>query len=161
RQNLMTIFPVSFEEGYFDSDHASVEELQQMAADKIAEAFDHKFQAEVEKAKNSGHTGSQLGFSWTDVAQHALRGIMAQKVDQLWQEHLLTMDHLRSEVSLRTVAQKDPLIEFKHEAFRLFHDLTHNLHLETARNLFKFEIRAFHPNLFQDMLNQMQLETNR
>jgi preprotein translocase subunit SecA len=87
--------------------------------------------------------------------------LMAQKVDQLWQEHLLTMDHLRSEVSLRTVAQRDPLLEFKHEAFRIFHEMSRRLHTETARNLFKIEITVMHPGLFQELLKQISLETNR
>lgn len=156
RQNLMTLFPVSFEEGYFDDDHSSVEELERKAADKILEAFEHKFTNEVGKVKrtNPGIDADKMG-------QQAIRGIMLHRVDQLWQEHLLTMDHLRAEVNLRTVAQKDPLLEFKHEAFKLFHDLTRRLHLETARNLFKFEITAMHPAMFQDLLKQIHLETSR
>ena len=135
RQQLMTLFPVNFEEGYFDDDHSPVELLERKASEKIIEAFNLKYHNELAKAKrtNPSVDADKLG-------QYAIRGVMAQKVDKLWQEHLLTMDHLRSEVSLRTVAQRDPLLEFKHEAFRIFHELTHGLHIDTARNLFKIEI---------------------
>lgn len=156
RQQLMSLFPVSFDKGYFDNDHYTVEQIEQMAIDKVIEAFEHKFAAEVAKAK-------QVSPDWNaeGVSQDAIRSTMIHKVDELWQEHLLTMDHLRAEVSLRTVAQRDPLLEFKHEAFQLFHELTKRLHLETARNLFRIEISTIHPILFQELLNQISLETNR
>lgn len=156
RQYLMSLFPVGFEEGYFDSDHYSLEQLERMAADRIVEAFQHKYDHEVAKAKENNPN-----IDAAKVAQNAIRAVMTHKVDEIWQEHLLTMDHLRAEVSLRTVAQRDPLLEFKHEAFRLFHDLTQRLNTEIARQLFKIEIMAMHPGLFQDLLNQIHLETNR
>ncbi|NGX60911.1 MAG: Protein translocase subunit SecA [Chlamydiae bacterium] len=156
RQSLMAHFPVTFEERFFDDDLLSAEELANRAAEKITAAFLHKYETEVGRAKEGN---PQID---TDkVGQVAIRSVMTHKVDELWQDHLLTMDHLRSEVSLRTVAQKDPLVEFKHEAFSLFHDLSRNLHIETGRNLFRMEIRAFHPGLFEQMLNQITLETNR
>ncbi len=156
RQQLINHFPVSFEEGAFDDDHSSAEELEQKATDKIIEAFEHKFAAQT---SNAARSNPQLDAM--KMGNNAIRGVMLQKIDQLWQEHLLTMDHLRSEVSLRTIAQRDPLLEFKHEAFKLFHELTGSLNSEIARNLFRFEIAAYHPSLFQDLLKQISLETNR
>lgn len=156
RQQLMTLFPVTFEEGYFDNDHFTFEEITEKAFQKVSKAFEERCQAEIGKIeKNNPQVDA------ANLAQSAIRSVMIHKVDELWQEHLLTMDHLRSEVSLRTVAQRDPLLEFKHEAFKLFHDLTKRLHLETARNLFRIEINSFHPTFFQDLLNQIHLETNR
>ena len=152
----MSLFPVSFEEGFFDDDHIGIDEIEKMALEKIIEAFEQKYAHEVAKVKKTSP-----GMDADKLGQNALRGVMAQKVDQLWQEHLLTMDHLRSEVNLRTVGQRDPLLEFKHEAFKLFHELTRRLNMETARNLFKVEIATMHPALFQDLLAQIQLETNR
>lgn len=156
RQALMSHFPVNFEEGCFDSDHTTVQEIEEMAVEKIIAAFEHKYENELEKAREGNPD-----IDADKLAQNSVRAVMLHKVDELWQDHLLTMDHLRAEVSLRTVAQRDPLLEFKHEAFRLFHELTRQLHLETARNLFKIEITAMHPGLFQEMLSQINLETNR
>jgi preprotein translocase subunit SecA len=71
------------------------------------------------------------------------------------------MDHLRAEVSLRSVGQRDPLTEFKHEAFTLFHEFSQTLRTDIALDLFKFEIRMQpNPNL-QQLLSTLQLETTR
>ena len=156
RQKLIAHFPVSFEEGFFDNDHYTLETIEELAWDKINEAFTQKYQNEVSKAQNDLY-----GLNGEEIAQDAIRGVIINKIDTLWQEHLLTMDHLRSEVSLRSVAQRDPLLEFKHEAFRLFHELTKNLHMETARQLFKIEIRSQQPAVFEQMLSQINLETSR
>lgn len=155
RQELMELFPVSFEEGSFDDDHLSLEQIESAASEKIISSFEHKFATQIDKLARSSEQETKT------IAQNALREVIIRKSDQLWQEHLLAMDHLRSEVNLRTVGQRDPLMEFKHEAFKLFHDLTRRLHLETARNLFKIEIAAIHPALFQELLAQIQLETSR
>lgn len=156
RQWLISYFPVNFEEGYFDNDHFSLEQIEQMASEKLIHSFEQKFSADLNKAKVQNPN-----VDVNHLAQEALRSVIIKKIDELWQEHLLNMDHLRSEVNLRTVGQKDPLLEFKHEAFRLFHELTLRLQSETARNLFKIEMTIYHPGLFQDLLNQINLETNR
>ncbi len=70
---------------------------------------------------------------------------MVRKIDQLWQEHLLHIDHLRSDVHMRTVGQKDPLLEFKHESFALFETFSTQLRQEIARDLFRFEMMPQQP----------------
>jgi len=74
------------------------------------------------------------------VLRDIVRSILLRSVDKHWQDHLLTIDHLRSEVSLRAIGQKDPLTEFKHEAFDLFSRLNDNLDLDISHTLFKFEM---------------------
>ena len=86
--------------------------------------------------------------------------MMIRKNDRLWQEHLLTMDHLRSEVGLRAVGQRDPLMEFKQEAFTSFDEFGQNLRSEVAHDLFRFEIITRQVSI-QDLLAGLQLETNR
>ena len=73
-------------------------------------------------------------------AHEAVRNLMIRKIDQLWQEHLLRMDHLRSDVNLRTVGNRDPLMEFKHDAFDFFDEFSRTLRTEIAQDLFRFEI---------------------
>lgn len=68
----------------------------------------------------------------------ALKTMMLFKLDDLWKDHLHHMDHLRTDVGLRSVAQKDPLMEYKHEAFRLFSDLNDNMMESMIRDLFNF-----------------------
>ena len=54
----------------------------------------------------------------------------------------ILIDHLRTEVHLRSVGQKDPLLEFKHEAFALFDSFSLKIKIEIAHALFKFEMMA-------------------
>lgn len=156
RQFLITHFPVSFPEGYFDDDHSDVEELEKKAADKIIESFKSKLVGE-----NSKIPASALVASITLPAHEAIRNIMIRKTDQLWQEHLLRMDHLRSDVNLRAVAQRDPLMEFKHDAFLFFDEFGNTLRTEAAHDLFRFEIVMRPLPSLQDILSGLQLETSR
>ncbi len=65
------------------------------------------------------------------------RYIILNAVDRLWQEHLYAMDGLREAVYLRAFAQKDPLVEYKNEAFIMFADLMDSIKLEVLSNLFR------------------------
>jgi preprotein translocase subunit SecA len=58
-------------------------------------------------------------------------------IDKLWQEHLYHMDSLRTSISLRAYGQRDPLIEYKAEAFTLFEDLMINIKTEICHNIFR------------------------
>ncbi len=58
-------------------------------------------------------------------------------IDKLWQEHLYGMDALRTSISLRAYGQRDPLIEYKAEAFTLFEDLMINIKTEICHNIFR------------------------
>ena len=63
--------------------------------------------------------------------------IILTGVDKLWQEHLYNMDALREGVHLRAQGQKDPLVEYKNEAYSLFATLMGNIENETLSNLFR------------------------
>jgi preprotein translocase subunit SecA len=65
------------------------------------------------------------------------RYIILNAIDRLWQEHLYAMDALREGVYLRGYAQKDPLIEYKTEAYEMFVDLMANIKNEVLHNLFR------------------------
>lgn len=73
--------------------------------------------------------------------KNALRGIerftILSAVDKLWQEHLYSMDGLRSSIGLRAYGQRDPLIEYKAEAFKIFDELMANIKSEIAHNIFR------------------------
>src|SRR5688572_6666553 len=58
-------------------------------------------------------------------------------IDKLWQEHLYGMDSLRNSIGLRAYGQRDPLIEYKAEAFTLFEDLMINIKTEICHNIFR------------------------
>jgi preprotein translocase subunit SecA len=63
--------------------------------------------------------------------------ILLNAIDRLWQEHLYNMDALREGVYLRAYGQKDPLVEFKSEAYEMFEVLMQNIRSEILHNLFR------------------------
>jgi preprotein translocase subunit SecA len=156
RQWLLRNFPVTFKEGYFDEDYLDVPELVNMASDQIIQAFTEKLERENQKLPPFERPNGEIVYN---PAREAVRNLMIRRNDHLWQEHLLKMDHLRSDVSLRSVGQRDPLMEFKHEAFVLFDELSRNLRTDTAQDLFRFEIIPPPQQILQ--FAGMKLETNR
>lgn len=158
RQWLMQHLPVSFEEGYFDQDLLEIGDIERMATEKVVQAFKDKLARE-----NGKLTPEQLQRSGGSPSNNIIRHLMTRKIDQLWQEHLLRMDHLRADVNLRSVGQKDPVMEFKHEAFTLFERFSDTLRTEIAHDLFRFELMVAPPpqQTLQQLLSKLQLETKR
>ncbi|MDR1312955.1 MAG: preprotein translocase subunit SecA [Deltaproteobacteria bacterium] len=76
-----------------------------------------------------------------DVVRH----YMLRVVDQQWKDHLLSMDHLKSGVSLRGYAQKDPLREYQREGFEMFSELIDRVRVETLRVIFSLRVRVEGP----------------
>lgn len=156
RQWLMAHFPVTFEESDFDQDYVEKEELAKFASDKIVHVFRERLEHENNKIP------AEHRATMTVLPTHVgLRRLMVRRIDQLWQEHLLKMDHLRADVNLRSVGQRDPLMEFKHESFLLFEDFTSTMNTTIAQDLFRFEIIVHAPPPLEDLLAKLQLETSR
>ncbi|MGH6662794.1 MAG: preprotein translocase subunit SecA, partial [Rhodospirillales bacterium] len=82
--------------------------------ERLVQAADRKA---AEKAANYG----------PDLMRSVEKSLLLQLLDQLWKEHLLTLDHLRQGIGLRAYAQRDPLNEYKREAFNLFEVMLTNL----------------------------------
>jgi preprotein translocase subunit SecA len=72
----------------------------------------------------------------SDMMRWLERRVILDRVDTQWKDHLLTLDHLKEGIGLRGYGQKDPLVEFKREAFTLFEDLMGRIDAETVRYLF-------------------------
>ena len=79
--------------------------------------------------------------------------ILLQTIDQKWREHLLTLEHLRSVVGFRGYAQRDPLNEYKNEAFQLFEGLLDGLREDVTQKL--AQIRPMTPEEQQEMARQL------
>jgi preprotein translocase subunit SecA len=79
------------------------------------------------------------------------RRIILDVVDSQWKDHLLSLDHLKEGIGLRGYAQKDPIVEFKKEAFVLFEDMMARIDNETIRYLFHIQIQQAekHPDEMQ------------
>ncbi len=73
--------------------------------------------------------------------------VMLNVIDNMWQAHLLEMDYLKEGIGLRAIAQKDPLVEYKHEAFTLFKQLIDEIKFDTIKLLFNARIVAVRSEL--------------
>jgi len=72
--------------------------------------------------------------------REAERIIMLNVIDNQWKDHLLSMDHLKEGIGLRSYGQKDPLIEYKKESFKMFQDMMDRIEDETIRFLYFLRI---------------------
>ncbi|MCY3974535.1 MAG: preprotein translocase subunit SecA, partial [Simkaniaceae bacterium] len=139
RRHLMSYFPVSFEESDFTQDGLTIEEIETGAAQKVIAALDRKVEYEAGLILAVRHDREEMPPPET-IVREVIRTVLLGYVDRLWQNHLLAIDHLRSEVMMRVVGQKDPLLEFKHEAFALFDEFNGELRLKMAQGMFTFGI---------------------
>src|SRR5438105_1343218 len=76
-----------------------------------------------------------------DLMRWLERRIILDVVDSQWKDHLLSLDHLKEGIGLRGYAQKDPIVEFKKEAFVLFEDMMARIDNETIRYLFNIQMQ--------------------
>lgn len=115
-----TTFPLGLtrEKGQFET--RTVDENANFLVGRIKDAYERKSSHEDPTAVNSLE-----------------RYVILNAIDRLWQEHLYAMDALREGVYLRGYAQKDPLIEYKTEAYDMFVELMANIKNEVLNNLFR------------------------
>ncbi|WP_448190252.1 preprotein translocase subunit SecA [Azospirillum sp. sgz301742] len=96
--------------------------------ERVREAGDAKYAAKV---ANYG----------PETMRHVEKSLLLQILDQEWKDHLLQLDHLRQGISLRAYAQKDPLNEYKREAFEIFETMLVRLREAVTSVLMHVEVR--------------------
>src|SRR5690606_27461450 len=96
--------------------------------ERILQASDRKM---AEKAANFG----------PDIMRMAEKSLLLQLLDQAWKDHLLALDHLRHGIQLRAYGQRDPLNEYKREAFEMFESMLDRLRETVTGVLSHIEIR--------------------
>ncbi|ACM37875.1 MULTISPECIES: preprotein translocase subunit SecA [Rhizobium/Agrobacterium group] len=75
-----------------------------------------------------------------EIMAYIERSVLLQTIDNLWREHIVNLDHLRSVVGFRGYAQRDPLQEYKAEAFELFQALLANMREGVTAQMMRVEI---------------------
>lgn len=155
---LVSNFPVTFDKKAFDNDYIDINEIEKLAIDKILIAFDEKLKIQKQLILTYKKTNDETDIN--EIMQNVIKNIMIKKIDTLWQDHLLQIDHLRTDVSLSTVAQKDPLIVFKQESFTLFDTFSQKIKLEIASDLFRFEMVSPQMRL-QETIKELQMHTQK
>jgi len=103
---------------------------------RLTDAVDRRF---AEKAANVG----------PEIMRLAEKSILLQSLDQAWKEHLLHLDHLRQGIHLRGYGQRDPLNEYKREAFELFEKMLAQLRETVTAILARVEVRVSSPEELQ------------
>jgi preprotein translocase subunit SecA len=88
-----------------------------------------------------------------DTMRQIEKQVLLQTIDGKWREHLLTLEHLRSVVGFRGYAQRDPLNEYKSEAFQLFESMLDSLREDVSKQLGK--VRPMTPEEQKAMMEQM------
>ncbi|WP_421991910.1 preprotein translocase subunit SecA [Roseococcus sp.] len=106
-------------------DEVQIRERIMAAADQVAAA----------KAANLG----------PDFMRMVEKSLLLQIFDQVWKEHLLALDHLRQGIGLRAYGQRDPLNEYKREAFALFNNMLVDLRERTTALLLRIELQPNAP----------------
>jgi len=101
----------------------------------------HKFRLENTAQSLTDSLVELLKLNWSpysdDIQKGMVRFVALRAIDQLWTEHLVTIDHLRDSVRFRSFMQKDPLIEFKQDAMQIFLIMVDEIGREVSRTIFK------------------------
>ncbi len=116
---INTNLPISVKAEDFDANHGP-EEISAYLVDKVKETYEIK-----------------VGGLPYEVLDQEERRMVLVAIDKQWQAHLYNMDALREGVGLRAQGQKDPLIEYKNEAYNLFVTLMDSIKQEALTNLFR------------------------
>ncbi len=80
-----------------------------------------------------------------EIMRQVEKSLLLQVFDQVWKEHLLALDHLRQGIGLRAYGQRDPLNEYKSEAFALFNGMLSDLRERVTSLLLRIELRPDAP----------------
>ena len=91
------------------------------------------------------HMASKAGQWGADVMRYVEKSILLQTLDHLWREHLVMLEHLRQVIGLRGYGQRDPLNEYKAEAFSLFEGMSTSLREAVTSQLMRVEVRTAPP----------------
>ena len=113
-------FPLGLSKEKAEFDKMNADQASAFLIEKIKKSYEFKTSHEI-----------------PDAVKSLERYIILNAIDRLWQEHLYGMDALREGVSLRRYGQKDPLIEYKTEAYDMFVELMANIKNEVLNNLFR------------------------
>lgn len=104
--------------------------LEELNSEKLIELVKHPVKSAYEKQKET------IGAVWPKIQKM----LLLQTIDQRWKDHLQVIDRLKEGINLRAYAQKDPLVEYKKEAFNLFQVMNESIRSELVEKLLKIRL---------------------
>ena len=121
------------------TDPAAAKSLDDIARAATAEG-EAAFQRKVDYLQDFGR---RIGIA--DVDQQVLSQVMLSVIDEKWKDHLYDLDLLRNAIQYRAYGQKDPLVEYKKEAFEMFEDLMRDIQATFTERYVKIQVTAEPP----------------
>ncbi len=124
---LRTAYGIDLKGPWIDRDR-SLPEQSDVAIERILEAWDKAY---ADKRAKYGEPFMRRIEQW----------LLLVKIDEKWKDHLHAMDHLRSAIGLRSVAQIDPKVAYKQEGYRMFSQVIEGLRSEVTQLILRVEVR--------------------
>jgi preprotein translocase subunit SecA len=131
--DLMRRFLLSVPDIEDDEKVPDAEALSTLLREVGRKAFDAKLTSWDELGKRHGIER---------LPEKVLSMVVLRVLDEKWKDHLFELDHLRSGIYYRSLGQKDPLIEYKKEAFEMFVDLMHDIRFTFSDQFFKYQLQV-------------------
>ena len=123
-RQLFTIFPVPVEvTADTMAEVDSLDDLEGMLLDAATDSY--------------GHKTDELG---EELMHRAEKMVMLNSIDMHWRRHLTDLDVLREGIGLMAIAQRDPLVEYKREAYEMFQVLQNEIHAHAVRSIFRVQV---------------------
>ncbi len=129
--------------GFDDIKNYKYQRIYDNLIDAALKAYDDheeeiiNFYNDIMKQYNPDGYVEQVPFSDDNLVRSLERDILLRVVDNRWIDHLHNIDMLREGIGLRAYGQKDPLIEYKKEAYDLFNNMMHEIQSNTVKHLFR------------------------
>jgi preprotein translocase subunit SecA len=114
----------------------TIEQMVEVVKAEGEESFRRKTQYLADFGKTIG---------MPEVDTEVLSHVMLSVLDERWKDHLYDLDQLRNAIQYRAWGQKDPLVEYKREAFEMFEDLMHDIQSTFTERFFKTQVSAEPP----------------
>ena len=127
-RQLFTLFPVPENVTPETMQGKSLDDLEDMIVQAANDAYDRKT--------------AELG---AELMKRAERIVMLNSIDLHWRRHLTDLDILREGIGLMAIAQRDPLVEYKREAFGMWQELQDQISLQAVRNIFRVQANVSQP----------------
>ncbi|MFP3120028.1 preprotein translocase subunit SecA [Rickettsia sp. R2] len=140
---LHRVFSIKFDHNVVSKNDVTEEEITKTV---IQMAYD------IYKSKEEAYS--------SELMHNAVKYILLTTLDQVWKDHLYSLDHLKQGISLRAYGQKDPLSEYKREAFNLFEQMLNNLKELFIQTVYHFHIDLKHVQKEDVSLEYKKLQKN-
>ena len=116
---------------------------------------DEEVRERIQKAVDA-RAAERTANSGTDIMRYVEKMVLLNTLDHEWREHIVNLDHLRQYVGLRGYGQRDPLNEYKQEAFELFEALLSKMRVDVVRQLMHLTVSPAQPPGLEQQLPEMR-----